>query len=227
MSAVAKAKAVFCNEVSADLSIVQEEWQTACSGEWGSYAVKFEDPLILKWRAHMFWVGNGFPKKFKNLQGQVSRRLAGVLMAYPVEGRTAASCRGFCASWGPCNGNRSSHTLSLSGSTVRQIRCRCLPLPPFREYYRKSRRATDPIEDFLSEGTFVRVDPNERMTMSEFKELYSEYRIHYEMGRATRWNEECYRTPFNERGIFVSRDRSNIDIVHGVGKVPRNSDVPQ
>jgi len=30
-------------------------------------------------------------------------------------------------------------------------------LPPaFADYYRKGRRATDPVEDFLSEGTFVR-----------------------------------------------------------------------
>ena len=56
MSAVAKAKAIFCNEVSAELSIVQEEWQTSVSGEWGSYAVKFKEPLVLKWIAQHFWV---------------------------------------------------------------------------------------------------------------------------------------------------------------------------
>jgi len=43
MSAVCKARAVFCNEVSAELNIVQEEWQTSVSGEWGSYAVKFKE----------------------------------------------------------------------------------------------------------------------------------------------------------------------------------------
>ena len=46
MSRVVNAKAIFCNEVSGDLSIVQEEWQTAVSGEFGSYAVKNKDPIV-------------------------------------------------------------------------------------------------------------------------------------------------------------------------------------
>ena len=56
-----KTLAIFCNEVSADLNLVQEEWQTSCSGEEGSYAVKHGAPLQCKCLAQHFWVGNMFP----------------------------------------------------------------------------------------------------------------------------------------------------------------------
>ena len=83
MSAVArggKARVIFCNEMNGDPSVTQEEWQTGCSGEWGSYAVKFQqNPLIMRWIAQMFWVGNKAPvDKWNNLQKQVARRLPGV-----------------------------------------------------------------------------------------------------------------------------------------------------
>jgi hypothetical protein len=230
MSAVCKAKAVFCNEVSADLNIVQEEWQTACSGEWGSYAVKFEDPVTMKWVAHMFWVGNGFPTKFKNLQGQVSRRLAAVLMGHPVTRRDGSIIKKIFTKLGALQRKQVLayfEFIQINGSTDPMSVPDKLP-PAFADYYRKSRRATDPIEDFLSEGTFVKLDPGKKMLMNDFKELYGQYRIKYDLGRALRWSEATYRTPFNERGLFVRRqdlvridgtEDRNVDVIIGLGPV--------
>ena len=82
-----RVRAIFCNEVSEDLQLVQEEWQTSCSGEEGSYAVKHESPWTGVCKACHFWVGNGFPKHWKNNNNQVSRRLCGVLMDTPIQPR--------------------------------------------------------------------------------------------------------------------------------------------
>ena len=230
MSSVCKKRVVFCNEVSADLSIVQEEWQTACSGEIGSYAVKFGSPIVMKWIAPMFWIGNGFPTKFKNLQGQVSRRLAGVLMAHPVTNRDGGIINRIYAKLGMLQRKQVLayfEFVRIHGSTDPMSQPDKLP-PAFADYFRKSKRATDPIEDFLSEGTFVKMDPTNRMLLSDFKELYGEYRIKYDLGRALRWGEATYRTAFNERGLFVVHEVSvridgvehrNVDIVVGLAAV--------
>tara|TARA_B110001452_G_scaffold89681_1_gene73624 strand:- start:8471 stop:11446 length:2976 start_codon:yes stop_codon:yes gene_type:complete len=82
-----KARVIYCNEVSEDLQLVQEEWQTSCSGEEGSFAVKHESPWVGTCKAHHFWVGNAFPKHWKNNNNQVSRRLCGVLMDTPIQPR--------------------------------------------------------------------------------------------------------------------------------------------
>ena len=208
MSAVAKAKAVFCNEVSAELSVNQEEWMGAVSGEWGSYAVKFKDPLVMKWTAQFFWIGNSFPTKFNNRQGQVSRRLGGVLMSHPVPVRDGNIMHKMMQKLGSLQRKEVLayfEFVKLTGSIDPMGQPEFLP-PAFAEYNRRSRRATDPILDFLSEGTFVKYEAGSKMLMSEFKELYNAYRVKYDMGKPLKWGEEVYRTPFNERGLVVKRE---------------------
>lgn len=234
MSAVSKAKVVFCNEVSADLNIVQEEWQTSVSGEWGSYAVKFKEPTTLAWVAQHFWVGNGFPSSFKNQQGQVSRRLGGVLMAHAVTPRDGNIMAKISKKLG---GLQRKQVLAYfefvaqTGST--QIMSVPDQLPTaFAEYYRKGRRATDPVEDFLSEGSYVKMTADRHMLMSDFKELYGRYRLDHDMGKAIKWSEASYRTPFNERGIVVRRtdirvkniDHHNVDVLYGVCALDEDED---
>ena len=47
-----KSLVIYCNEVSDNLQVVQEEWQTTVSGEMGSYAVKNQQqPLLCRARA--------------------------------------------------------------------------------------------------------------------------------------------------------------------------------
>lgn len=208
MSAVAKqgkAKVIFCNEMNAEPNCTQEEWQTSCSGEWGSYAVKFKDPIVLKWIAQHFWVGNSFPLRWKNREGQVSRRIAGVLMEMPVKPRDGRIVHRMLDKLGSLERKEVLayfEFLRIWGTTDPMSVPESLP-PAFYKYHRKSRRATDPIEDFLSEGTFVQVVQGGRMSMDLFKEFYGKYRIKYDLGKAPRWGPDLYRTPFRERGLEV------------------------
>lgn len=217
MSAVArkgKSRIVVCNEVASDLNLLQEEWQTTVSGEEGSYAVKYEQqPLVLFWKAQHYWIGNTKPTKFNNRQGQVSRRLAGILMPNPVM---------------PRDGNIKYAMLRKLGHLLRK---ECLAyhdfyrftsgtdpmsepdkLPPaFRDFYHTSRRMTDPMVDFLSNKKFVQVEEGSIMLMKDFRELFTQFRLENDMGKPPRWSDDIYRTPFNERGIMVA-DKKQVQI---------------
>ena len=66
------------------------------------------------------------------------------------------------------------------------------------------------------------------MTMDRFRELYSEYRVKYDLGKAVRWEPDLYRTPFNERGIQVQRvdkivldgvEYSNVEVLRNIAPV--------
>lgn len=228
MSAVAKAMIVFCNEVSSELNIPQEEWQIACSGEIGSFNVKFKDPLTKKWTSQMFWVGNSFPSKFRNLQKQVSRRLAGVLMQVPIRERDGGIFSRILVDLGALQRKEVLayfDLLDVLGTTQpTSVPDKYLP-PAFAEYYYRTVRATDPVEDFLCEGTFVSLDTESRILLDDFKELYNQYRLKYDMGKSFRWNQDVYRNAFNQRGITVRRMleveinnevHTNVEVVQGV-----------
>lgn len=211
MSAVARdgeSRVIFCNEVNEKLQIVQEEWQTSVSGEWGSYAVKHSQaPLVFAWIAQHFWVGNGFPELFNNQQGQVSRRLMGAMMPYPVH---------------PRDGNILKHvrqklaclqrktTLAyhefryVTGTTDPMSEPSKLP-PAFAEYYEHGLKRTNPMQGFLQSNTYVTRDESGEMTLQAFKDLYNKYLEDNDLPR-TRWKESVYRTPFNEFGITLRRD---------------------
>ena len=97
--------------------------------------------------------------------------------------------------------------------------------PAFNAYYCKTRRETDPMDEFLSDGTYVVVRPGEAMPLKDFRALYNEFRVHYDMGKGPRWCEDVYRTPFQERCIVVAKNSTidwegetltNVDVVCGV-----------
>jgi len=63
------------------------------------------------------------------------------------------------------------------------------------------------------------------MLMSEFRELYGQYRLKYDMGKAVRWSDACYRTPFTERGLVVKHEavvrlgdteHRNVDVIYNL-----------
>lgn len=206
MSAVCKKKVIFCNEVSEELQIVQEEWQSACSGEVQSLSVKFKDAITIRMVAHHMWAGNSFPKKFKNDNMQVSRRLAGVLMANPVQPRDGSIITKIFAN--------AAHLMrkevlayfqfvDIHGTTDPMSMPEKLP-PAFAAYYINGRRY-DPIEDFIRSEKYVVVEEGKTMLMSTFRDLYNRYRIENDLGRAVRWESSCYRTSFNERGVVTRR----------------------
>ena len=218
MSAVAKngkSRIVVCNEVASDLNLLQEEWQTTVSGEEGSYAVKFEQhPLVIKWKAQHFWIGNVKPLKFKNTQGQVSRRLAGVLMAHAVTPRDGNIKFSMMRQLGPLLRKEvlAYHDfVRFTGGTDPMSQPDKLP-PAFKDFYHTGRRMTDPVVDFLSDTKYVKLEEGAIMLMKDFKDLYTRYRLDNDLGKPPRWSEDVYRTPFNERGILVVKNKTNVTI---------------
>ena len=221
MSAVLKdntSRVIYCNEVSADLSVVQEEWQTTVSGETGSYAVKNQQhPLVCRAKAQHFWCGNGFPggdgggqsrAQFKNNQLQVSRRLAGVLFAYPVaprngnilttiqDERMGALQRRMVLAYFEFV-RVTGHVDPMSTAEYEQP---LLP-PAFLEYYWRGARASNPVESFLSDPEYVEKSVGAMMTFQRFRELYGEYRLREGLSREGRLGEDQWRTPFVNRGL--------------------------
>tara|TARA_B110001450_G_scaffold247568_2_gene262774 strand:- start:338 stop:2824 length:2487 start_codon:yes stop_codon:yes gene_type:complete len=232
MSQVITAEVIFCNEVSADLNVKQEEWQTSTSLEEGSYAVKNQKPMRCVCKGQHFWVGNSYPKKFNNKQGQVSRRLLGVYMKHQVKPRDGGISKRIFEKRGALQRkqNLAYHKfVHLTGDVDPLSVPETLP-PAFAHFYRASRRETDPVEEFLSDGAYVKQAEGEAMTMAEFKELFTQYRIKNDMGRAPRWEEELWRNAFNDRGALVQRyetyrlngeELANVDIIVGLCPVRR------
>ena len=73
------------------------------------------------------------------------------------------------------------------------------------------------MEDFLAAEEFVVKKKGAVMLMSTFRDLFERYRHKYNMGKAKRWGEDVYRTPFNERGISEYKAANYTDrdgIVH-------------
>ena len=231
MSSLAHGAVAFCQEVSEELNLPQEEWQDATGGAWLNLAVKHKEPLVLKWKSQFVWAGNAFPKRWKNRQGQVSRRLAGVGLYHSVQPRDGRIVHLIKRKLGALQRKcvlAYFAFLEVHGSVDPMSQPNRLP-PAFQDYYYKGRRDTDPIEGFLSEGTFVKVEEGATMLMDEFKELYGRYRLKYDMGKALRWSEDTYRTPFNERGVFVKRmgryehhdgqEYVNVDVIYNLTPV--------
>lgn len=197
-----KAHVCFCGEVKDDLSIVQEEWQDAVSGAEVSLARKFKDPLVMKWEPQIFWVGNMGPTRFNNDQGQVSRRLPGVLMAHPIKERNGSIMQTIQTRLGSMQRKAVLayfEFVRLTGTMDPMSKPDQLP-PAFASYYRRSKRRTNPMEDFLDCGEYVVLAPGESMPMSVFKDSFEKYRSDNSLGKI-RWGEDLYRTSFHERSL--------------------------
>ena len=192
-----------------ELNLPQEEWQDATGGAMLSLAVKFKDPLIVRWKSQFLWAGNAFPKRWQNRQGQVSRRLAGVGMYHPVTPRDGNIGKEIAARLGALQRKcvlAYFEFLRVTGSTDPMSQPDKLP-PAFYAYYIKGRRETDPIEDMIRDGSYVRVSHGSKMLMEEFKELYNRFRVEREHGgKSIRFSEDLWRVPFSERGIRVVQE---------------------
>jgi len=222
--------AIFCNEVSEDLNLVQEEWQTSCSGELGSYAVKNKVPLECVCAAQHFWVGNQFPKHWKNDQLQVSRRLAAVRMLNPVEPRKerifdemerrigtvqrgiVLAYREFVAQ------NEDIDPMSVLSK---------LP-PAFRDYFERGLRLTKPVEAVLQDDSYVRVCEGGIILMKEFRAIVHRYCADYRIEKLVGWGEHLYSEAFRKRGIvarkvprleYEQNTYHNVEAITGLCKV--------
>lgn len=201
-----RAEAIFCNEVASSLNLKQEEWQASTSGECGSFAVKNGKPLVMTCTAQHFWVGNSRPG-FKNDMGQMSRRLAGVLMPFPVMPRDANIQRVIHAKLGHLQRREVLAYFAfvrLTGTIDPMSKPETLP-PAFRDYFERCRRETDPIQDMIEQGVYVIVKPGGIMLMERFKQLFDRYRADMGISKPAKWSDALYRNAFNEKGVTILR----------------------
>lgn len=222
--------AIFCNEVSKDLNLNQEEWQTSCSGEMGSYAVKHKSPLVTMCKAQHMWVGNGFPTHFKNNQRQVSRRIMGVMMEQAIRNRDGGIFKQITSSCGTfqrCIVLAYREFLMQYGTIDPMSVPETLP-PAFKRYYDEGCRQTQPVEDFIANSDSIMAKEDGHMLLSTFKELMNNYLMKHDSKRIIGFGREHYLTPFTERGITVSRRQhfdiggtphSNVDVIVGLCEV--------
>ena len=207
-----EAEVIFCNEVATNLKVSQEEWQNSSSGEVASYAVKNQKPLRIKCKAPHFWVGNSKPG-FRNESNQMGRRLNAVLMPYPVRPRDGKIAEVIQRKLGPLQRREIlayREYCKIHGQTDPMSMPEKLP-PAFREYHMRLRRQTDPIQDFLSEGSYVVYDEHSVMLMERFRALYDQYRSQYDVPKPKRWGDELYRMAFSERCVEVRKGTVNVD----------------
>jgi hypothetical protein len=214
----------FCTEVSSELNLPQEEWQDSTAKDYLSLNRKFKGPKRILSKAQMAWAGNSFPTSYKNKQGQVSRRLAGVYLNHPVK---------------PRNGNIGAEIVRGCGALQRRLilaydefvratghvdpmsEPQNLP-PAFAYFYHKGKRDSDPIEAFVSDGSYVAKQEGGQMLLKTFRELYNQFRLEHNMGKDFKWSDDTYKTPFAERGVMVVRkaaitldgeDYTNVDVI--------------
>jgi hypothetical protein len=209
MSAVARdgrSRVIFCNEINENLQIVQEEWQTSVSGEMGSYSVKHQQaPLVLKWIAQHMWVGNGFPERWRNLQGQVSRRIAGVMMQYAVKKRDGGILSRIRGKFGALQRKE-----ILAYHEFRRVTGRIDPMsepaklpPAFSLYHTESLGRSNQILGFLKETGWVKVVDGGIALLDAFKKAFQAWQRENDMPKAV-WKPALYASAFQEHGFQVS-----------------------
>ena len=208
MSSLAHGAVCFCSEVSADLNLPQEEFQDATGGAVLSMARKFQDPLVQKWRSQFLWAGNQPPLRWKNTAMQVSRRIAGVRMLYPVRPRDGSISVRIAAKQGSLNRKvilAYAQCRRVWGTTDPMSQPDKLP-PAFADYYRTSLRLTDPIEDFLCDDEFIVKDKDEYVRLDHFKELYTQYRSKNELKTdISKFSEERCANAFSNNGLYIEK----------------------
>jgi hypothetical protein len=224
-----RARCIYCNEVSQDLQLVQEEWQTSTSGEEGSYAVKNKAPDVRVCIAQHLWVGNGLPggKRWKNDMRQVSRRLMGFLMRNAISPRNGNIMADINASMGALNRRLVlayfdfvEQFLSVDPISVLDR----IP-PAFATFYNESLSRTDSVSQFFTEGTgtYVEFDDTYTMEMAVLREKYQQFRQARDERRGV-WCMEMYGSAFKEHELTLYRGtvntdmgpRTNVDVIKGI-----------
>ena len=228
MAEVAKGKVAWCTEIAKYLNMKQEEWQDGTGAGSLSLAQKYGKPLkIENWHAQFVWAGNDFPENYRNGALQVTRRLYGVGMYKSVKPRDMnvmerikpnvgmllrkdiLAYDDWRLQYGPVDPNSEPNFLP----------------PAFRNYFRNTKAKTNPIIEMVECGNYVEKDSNALMLMSDFKQLYNQYRQDFDIGSKMKWGEEVYRASFNELDIQVFKntdctidgvDHKGVDAIQGI-----------
>lgn len=227
MGSLAHAVVCFCTEVSETLNLPQEEWQDATGGAELSMAVKGKEPIKKHWESQFVWAGNNFPKIWKNGQLQVTRRLAGVCLNESVKPRDSSIPKKIDKGRGSLQRRcilAYYAWLRINGNIDPMSREDNMP-PAFAEYYRRGKRESNPLADFLSDDKYTKLDPQGEILFDDLRELYNAYRTDNNLGKAVKWTEDAYKSIFSDLGLVVIThpvytvrgvEQSNVRVIHGV-----------
>lgn len=205
MSILANTRVCYCAEVGSEMKLPQEEWQISCSGERGSYAQKFGKPLVCNWKAQWVWAGNSKPP-YNNDELQVTRRTMGVRMNEPIKQRKTDITKRMQKDLGMLlRGETLAYFLLLNMFKNTQPLSVVERLPyAFKHYYQTGRREADPVLDFLLCKEYVKVDPQARMSLEEFRSLFEKYRMDNNVTK--KWNVKmCYKA-FRDQCVKLVQD---------------------
>ena len=212
-----KSRIICCNEVSEQLSIRQDDWQTACSHEEGSYAVKFDAPLCIVCKAPMFWVGNGYPA-FSNLQNQVTRRLFGVLMTNEITPRDSRMGDVIMTKLAQFQRKNVLAYFEFLHQTNGDDPMNKFTLPPhFTAYYERGERKGNPVTACLSNPEYIIVHDDEAqqkngsILYTRFKEILLKFCDIYNINRKDpKVGEDAIQNALRAKKLekkFISGDR--------------------
>ena len=220
---------IFCAECVANMQLSQEEWQQMISGEEQQVAKKHMNAFTVQTIAPMAMSGNSAPTQWNNKQGQVARRILGTDMQFPVRPRVGDIAVRLESNLGAA---QRKFTLAYEQFCLQQGTVDPLSqperLPPaFLAFQHNFRQKCDPMEHFLSLGTYVKVERGKSMLMTEFKDLFNNYKLDYDQNKQLRWSAELYAFAFSERMLTVierqavwydslGEEHRNVTVIEGI-----------
>lgn len=212
-----KARVIFCNETAKDFKLRQEDWQTSVSGEVGSFPVKNGKPLRIKCTAQHMWVGNSAPLTFDNLQGQVSRRLAGVLMRNKVTPRDPSIMDSIMRKLGELLRKESlAYETFVEVTADRDPMSVVEELPPaFRHFTDRLECNTDTVKAFLRTDHVVLGDQMSHVCLlKDFHEAWKKWVEDNGYQKKPRWSDDVYANAFADN--HIQTDRRDFTDTNGV-----------
>lgn len=213
-----------CTELTEDLKFKQEEWQVCVEGGKLQVAHKNQTSRPHTFQQHMFFVGNQFPRRWKNNGKQVSRRVVLHKFSRPVPKAQL-------------QGNLADELIAETDAILRKSALLYMRaaaqygnddleapgiLPDEMLGFMKSMEVSmDPLTMFLESGQLT-VAPSVYMPINDIKRDYLEFRRTNGF-LPTAWTKDHWETTFATMGLHVSRatlsyrgETRTIEWVHGI-----------
>ena len=208
LSAIYKGLICICAEVRADFGLDQAEWQSACSGEEITIAIKNKTAIQHLWDTPFFFLGNEVPN-YKNASGSVDRRIFMIEFNYKVRGSDPKLFDKLIENIDLFH--RKSVSLYLScirehgDKDVWSLPLNVLPQQVF-DFKMNMRSSVDCLFNFINGPTFE-TSPDFSIPEKSFLELYNSYRSSVNEGKV-KWNREHYMSTFIEIGLSLWTETS-------------------
>ena len=222
-----------CLEVKKNWGLDQADFQMMMSGEEITVAIKHKTAVSIMWKVPGMLFGNESADSWLDAAGSMSRRI--VLLEFlkkvkNVDTNLSKKIKENIASIiHKCNMAYHNMLFDVGTASIWD------KLPQYFQDTRKKLSATiNPLEDFLSNSDHFSLDsddPNCCIPFDEFRTMYMKF-VHKEYNSKIRFNEDHYRTVFENKGIVVKvveekmygeSTRHNIKWIFGITLRDNNS----